>query len=61
MRALARAWRSRAFQDPQDASRNEAARPVSVTARPIEREQEHRGLTARELIRMAQSARIHRN
>ncbi|MFE1602903.1 hypothetical protein [Methylobacterium sp. ID0610] len=61
MRALARAWRGRTSREPEDATRKDAVPPAPLAARPVEREQEHRGLTARELIRMAQSARIQRH
>jgi hypothetical protein len=66
MRALARAWRIGAFLDrkvgpaPQEEPRGGA--PIArIGGRPLEREQEHRGLTARELIRMAQAARMQRD
>ncbi|MGY2050312.1 hypothetical protein [Methylobacterium sp. JK268] len=61
MLALAKAWRFRGSRMSKDGAESKAPTRPAVLARPVEREQEQRGLTARELIRMAQSARITRN
>ncbi|WFT80352.1 MULTISPECIES: hypothetical protein [unclassified Methylobacterium] len=61
MLALARVWRVRLSREPQPGARAGAPPAPALAGPPAEGEQERRGLTARELIRMAQSARITRN
>lgn len=60
MRALAKAWHIGVFRDRGRRLAPESP-PRPITSPPPERAQEHRGLTARELIRMAQAARIARD
>ncbi len=64
MRALAKAWRFGAFMNRTGTARrsapaaSESVPPGRATTRP---RPSHPGLTARELIRMAQAARLRRD